>query len=42
MPQVEIDKELQNRESYVDGRLSDAPDLSIYDEMLEEDNDNNG
>jgi hypothetical protein len=32
-----IDEEFQTRPSYLEGRLSDDVDLSIYDKMLDED-----
>jgi hypothetical protein len=40
MPSVEIDKELENREAYREGRLTDDVDLSIYDRLLEDEDDN--
>lgn len=36
-PCVDIDEELQTRPSYLEGRLCDDVDLSIYDKMLDED-----
>jgi transposase len=36
LPYAEVDERLQEREAYVEGRLSDEPDFSPYDEMLEE------
>jgi hypothetical protein len=36
-PSVDIDEEFQSRPSYLEGRLSDDVDLSIYDKMLDED-----
>jgi len=38
IPLMEIDKEFKDRETYHEGRLTDDPDLSIYDKMLEDDN----
>jgi transposase len=35
LPCLEIDEEFEKRESYLEGRLSDKIDLSIYDKMLE-------
>jgi len=37
-PLMEIDKEFKDRETYHEGRLTDDPDLAIYDKMLEDDN----
>ena len=37
--QVEIDEQFCKREAYLEGRLSDEVDLSIYEKMLEEDTD---
>ena len=37
MPLVEIDKDFQNRESFIEGRFTDEADLSSYDNMLEND-----
>jgi transposase len=36
LPCLEIDEELEKRENYREGRISDKVDLSIYDKMLEE------
>jgi transposase len=36
VPLIEIDDEFENRQTYLEGRMSDKPDLSIYDKMLEE------
>ena len=38
IPLMEIDKEFKDRETYHEGRLTDDPDLAIYDKMLEDDN----
>jgi hypothetical protein len=40
IPTAIINKEMLKRESYIDGRLTDLPDLSLYDKMLEEDDQN--
>ncbi|MCP4911500.1 MAG: helix-turn-helix domain-containing protein [Oligoflexia bacterium] len=37
MPFIEIDKEFQNSQAYIEGQLGDDVDLSIYDKLLEED-----
>jgi hypothetical protein len=39
IPHVDIDEEFQNRQTYLEGRLSDEADLSVYEKMLEDDND---
>lgn len=36
LPCVEIDEGFQEREAYLQGQLTDQPDLSIYENMLEE------
>ena len=36
IPQVDIDEQFQNRESYQEGRLSEGVDLSKYDKMYED------
>lgn len=36
MPDIEIDKQYQDRESYREGRLTDQPDLAEYDKMFKE------
>ncbi len=38
-PNIQIDFEFQNRETYIDGSFNDKVDFSIYDKMLEEDED---
>jgi hypothetical protein len=35
---VEVDDSFSEREAYEEGRLSEAPNLSVYDEMFEGDN----
>jgi transposase len=37
MPSVQIDSEFENRESYLEGRFTDEVDLSVYDKMMEDD-----
>ena len=40
LPFAEVDKNFQQREAYLEGRLTDPPDLSIYNENIQEqDND---
>jgi hypothetical protein len=36
-PVVQIHQDFEDRESYLEGRLSDEVDLSIYDQMMEDD-----
>ena len=36
LPCAEVDADLERRESYREGHLTDAPDFSAFDEMLEE------
>lgn len=36
IPSVELDESFQEREAYLEGRLSDEPDFSDYDDLLEE------
>ena len=36
IPQVEIDEQFCKRQAYLEGRLSDDVDLSIYEKMLED------
>ena len=38
-PFVLIEDKFQNRESYKEGYFTDEVDLSIYDKIMEEDND---
>jgi len=35
-PSVEVDESFQEREAYLEGRLSEEPDFSIYDDLLED------
>ncbi len=37
VPSVQIDQEFRDRESYLDGRFSADVDLSVYDKMMEPD-----
>lgn len=37
LPCVQIDEGFQERDAYREGRLTEAPDLSVYDKMLEDD-----
>jgi transposase len=37
LPLVEVDEAYRDREAYLEGSLTDAPDLSIYDQLLEDD-----
>ena len=37
IPKATVDEGFRDREEYVEGRLTDEPDLSRYDQMLEED-----
>ena len=37
LPLVEVDEAYLDREAYLEGSLTDAPDLSIYDRLLEDD-----
>ena len=39
LPSVEIDEGFREREAYQQGQLTDQPDLSIYENMLEEKSD---
>jgi transposase len=36
IPSVDVDEAFRERESYLEGSLTDAPDLSIYDRLLED------
>jgi transposase len=38
LPQAEIQEEFQEREAYREGSLTDAPDFSAYERLLEEEN----
>jgi transposase len=37
LPCADVDEGFRQREAYLEGRLTDAPDFSLYDKMLEED-----
>jgi hypothetical protein len=37
LPWVEVEEDYRRRESYQEGSLTDAPDFSLYDQMLEQD-----
>ena len=39
LPSVEVDEGFRQREAYLEGRLTEAPDLAVYDKMLEDDED---
>jgi hypothetical protein len=36
LPYVEVDEDFHQRDAYLEGSLTDAPDFSLYDKMLEE------
>jgi hypothetical protein len=38
LPLPQIDQQLENRASYIEGRLADQVDLSVYDKITEDDN----
>lgn len=40
LPSVEVDEGFRDREAYQEGHLTDLPDLSIYENMLEEEKGN--
>jgi hypothetical protein len=37
IPRAEVDEGFRDREEYVEGHLTDEPDLSLYDKLLEQD-----
>lgn len=37
LPRVDVDEGFRQRETYLEGHLTDPPDFSAYDEMLEDD-----
>ena len=39
VPAVDVDESFRQREAYREGHLTEAPDLSAYDKMLEDDDD---
>src|SRR5215469_3726894 len=40
-PGVEVDESFRQREAYQQGHLTDAPDLDLYDQMLDDDQEGN-
>lgn len=38
LPCVDVDESFRQRDAYLEGSLTDAPDFSLYDKMLEENN----
>lgn len=36
LPSADVDESYREREAYLEGNLTDSPDLSVYDELLEE------
>jgi hypothetical protein len=42
LPGADVDESFQERESDQQGSLTDAPDFSLYDKMLENDEDDGG
>ena len=42
LPDVDVDESFREREAYQQGHLTDAPDFSAYDHMLEDDEDEHG
>ena len=39
LPYAEVDESFKGRDSYIEGHLSDAPDFSLYDKLLENQSD---
>ncbi len=39
LPPLDIDESFMKREAYLEGCLTDAPDFSVYDKLLEDDDD---
>ena len=37
LPCVDVDESFHQRDAYLEGSLTDAPDFSLYDKLLEED-----
>jgi len=37
LPCVDVDEAYREREAYLEGNLTDSPDFSVYDQLLEED-----
>ncbi len=42
LPGAEVDESFEQRAAYQEGRLTDVPDFSSYDQMLEEEEENDG
>ena len=42
LPFVDVDESYRQRDAYLEGYLTSAPDFSAYDKMLEEDDDDDG
>jgi hypothetical protein len=42
LPDVGVDESFRERETYQQGHLTDAPDFSPYDQMLKNDEDDDG
>lgn len=42
LPGVEVDESFRQREAYQQGHLTDAPDFDLYDQMLDDQEDNDG
>ncbi len=42
LPLVEVDEGFRDRDSYQEGYLTDRPDLSVYENLSEEEEENNG
>jgi len=42
LPSADVDESFRQREAYQQGRLTDAPDFSLYDQMLEDNEDEDG
>ncbi len=42
LPDAQVDEDFQQRPAYQEGCLTDEPDLSIYDDMLKQQEDNQG
>ncbi len=40
LPDAQVDEDFQQRPAYQEGCLTDEPDLSIYDDMLNQEEDN--
>jgi hypothetical protein len=39
LPDADVDEDFQQREAYLEGSLTDAPDFSVYEKMLEDEDD---